>query len=165
MNSPSGPVNKATQSGEWESFLPGRFRFVLFAVPHSPFIGTYKQSKETGLQEHSLLLRCLPFFLCCSFSECSSLCRNTTGFVLLSRELFHSVPAIMNAFHPVSLPWIDMTVLLKNLKFFVHFLKKFISSFFFLSLLSCRGGGGHASHETRMYNDKGKNKLLLRIIM
>lgn len=115
---PQDLSTKATQSGEWESFLPGPFRLVWFAVPNSPFIGTYKQSKDTGLQEHSLLLCCLPLFLCHSFSECLSSFRDTTGFVLLSWEVFHSVPAIMNAFHPISRPWIDMTVLLKNLKIF-----------------------------------------------
>lgn len=78
----------------------------------------------------------------------------------LNRELFHSVPAFMNTSQPVSHPWMNMTVLLKNLKFYAHFYLFFwLIPFFYLV------GGGDASHKMRMYNDEGKNKLLLCIIM
>lgn len=55
-----------------------------------------------------------------------------------NRELFHSVPAITNTFQPVSHPWINMTVLLKNLKFYMHFFFLYFVNFFFLS---CWGEG------------------------
>lgn len=63
MNSPSGPVNKAVLTGEWERFLPGQVQICFVAVPNSPFSGTCEENKDTGLQEHSLSLCRLPLFL------------------------------------------------------------------------------------------------------
>lgn len=128
------------------------------------FLGIYKENKDTGLQEHSLSLRCLFFF---SFPPLASFLSPLRMSFLVSklctssRELFHSVPAIMNTFQPVSRPWMNMTVLLKNLKFSVHFVLFFCSFlFFFLG-----GGGGRLTRNEECTTTKEKNKLLLCIIM
>lgn len=136
-------------------------------IPNSSFLVSTRKTKTLDYKNIPCCCVVFPFLFrfllrLHSFlpSECPSSCWSTTSFVIWTESCLHSVPAVMNTFQPVSHPWMNMTVLLKNLKFYVHFYFIFLVNSFFLS---CRGGD--ASHKTRMYNDKGKNKLLLCIIM
>lgn len=140
-------------------FPPWTIQTVLLGSPNS--LGIYKENKDTGLQEHSLSLCCLLFF---SFPPLASFLSPLRMSILVSklnrlcnlnRELFHSVPAIMNTFQPVSHPWMNMTVLMKNLKFYVHL--------FFNFYFSSWGWTPHTKQECT--TTKENNKLLLCIIM
>lgn len=134
------------------------------AVPNSPLICTYEENKDTGLQEHSLSLCCLPLFFVILFSTQNVHPRVETRPALSALYFEQRAVSFCACHHErisprlTSLDEYDSSA--EELEILRALFKINFFSFFYLV-----GERGHASHETRMYNDKGKNKLLLCIIM
>lgn len=106
-NSGSGLVNKAKQTGGWESFPSCVMLIVLLGYQNLLSWYLWGEMKKLNYEK--------VFFSVSSFSLVSPLWMSDLlfehgWFCNMNRELFLSVPAIMNTFQPVSCPWMNMTV-------------------------------------------------------